>query len=224
MTVNIGDIWGLGRHRLGCLDNGDLNAWGRLIDGTPIDAVITDPPYGINFDTDGSGRPEGKKGRKYEPVYGDNVAFDPSPWLLYKQIVLFGSNYYPEKLPPGGALIWDKRYLSGASYMADAEIAYFNGGQGCYIYTLTSQGGYFPDAGRFHPTQKPIGLMAWCMSKAKAGKVVIDPYSGSGSTLMACEYTDRVCLASEIEVSYVQQTLTRFWKATGKKPILLDRL
>jgi hypothetical protein len=77
----------------------------------PVDLVLTDPPYGMNLDTDYSGfNGWGGKGKEWDRVIGDDAPFDPSPWLAFPNAVLWGANFYASKLPDNGAwLVFNKR-------------------------------------------------------------------------------------------------------------------
>jgi site-specific DNA-methyltransferase (adenine-specific) len=204
-------------HRLLIGDNSDAGDVQRLLAGGIIDAVISDPPYGIAYDTD-TRRFRG--GKKYRPIANDDRAFDPSPYLDYPAVVLWGANCYSQRLPMGTWLVWDKRFASGTSggLLSDAEVAWMKTGHGVYIHAITSQGFVRPEPVQ-HPTQKPVALMAWCFEKCKAGPTIFDPYAGSGTTLVASEQTGRVCYGLEIDPGYAAVILQRL-KDLGLAPTL----
>lgn len=221
--TKLGDLYQLGRHRLLCGDSAATTDLDRLLSGEPVDAVISDPPYGINWDTDytrftgGVADTRKNSGR----IANDSEEFDPLPWLIYDSVVLFGANYFAKNLPVGTWLIWDKRFKNGEAFLSDAEMAWMKGGTGVYIQSITSQGFVRPEKIN-HPTQKPVDLMVWCMEKAKAGNVVLEPYAGSGTTLLACEKTNRKCFAVEIEPKYCDVIVARFERYSGQKAELID--
>ena len=179
-----------------------------------VDACITDPPYGMDWDTDSTrftgGQHKRGEGREdWGAIAEDSEPFDPSPWLQFPIVVMFGANHYGARLPVGTTLVWIKKadHLFG-TFLSDAEIAWMKGGHGTYCYRKQ-----FPPPSRMaengggevaHPTQKPIGLMAWCMERAKvpAGAVVLDPYMGSGTTGVACHQTQRAFIGIEREPKY----------------------
>lgn len=216
-----GNIFQLGDHRLMCGDSfKDIDA---LTEGAKIEAVISDPPYGIDWDTDYTrftgGVSPGRKNRT--KIANDAVPFDPKPWIAFKAVVLFGANFFAADLPAGTWLCWDKRFANGTAFLADGELAWMKGGKGVYIHSITSQGFVRPEKTQ-HPTQKPIALMEWCMEKSKAGLSVLDPFGGSGSTLIACEKTARKCYMMELDSTYCDVIIERWEKYTGQKAKLLN--
>lgn len=175
-----------------------------------VDLVLTDPPYGINWNTDYT-RFSGERGvnQKYPAVHGDKEEFDPTPWLAY-QCILFGANCYSSKLPRGSWLVWDKRFKNGEAFLADAEIAFWSKGYGVYIYSQTWQGSNkMGETERFHPTQKPVGLMRWCIEKVGKAETILDPFMGSGTTLVACKQLHRRGIGIEIEEKYCEIAVKR---------------
>lgn len=173
-----------------------------------VDAVVTDPPYGINWDTNlarfTGKRKHGGLGRNYDAfIRGDDAPFDPSPWLKYDNVVLWGYHHFSARLPSGSVLVWIKRFDSAfGSFLSDAELAWMKGGYGVYCKRDMSLLGETND--RAHPTQKPVSLMEWCMDKAKVpiGAIVLDPFMGSGTTGVACVRTGRRFIGIEIDPTY----------------------
>lgn len=196
---------------------------------SPVDAVISDPPYGMANDCDYTRFTMGPNGhgkassRFYESVIGDDQPFDPSPWLDYERVVMFGSNHFAARLPVGTTLVWIKRFDGGfGSFLSDAEVAWMKGGHGVYCHRDTSLFGETNK--RAHPTQKPIGLMAWCMERAKVPDdgLVLDPFAGSCTTAIACIRTNRRCIAIERERKYWEIGIERC-KAEYARTVLFDR-
>ena len=182
---------------------GDCLELMKAIPDGAVDAVITDPPYGIAFDTDyrrfttGFNVPR----KNHPPVFGDDSPFDPVPWLQFPRVILWGANHYSEKLPMGSWLIWDKRFSNGSAFLADGEAAWMNHGSGVYICSVTSQGCIRPEAIQ-HPTQKPVEVMAWCIEKAGMPETLLDPFAGSGTTGVAAAKLGRHYLLFEISEEY----------------------
>ena len=183
----------------------------------PVDLVLTDPPYGMDYDVD-SGRFTGGNscggGRSYHPggkapgrfkgrVINDDKPFDPAPFLDYPAVIMWGFHHFASRLPVGTTLVWIKRYDDAfGSFLSDADIAWMKGGHGVYCKRdLTLQG---ESRFRSHPTQKPVGIMAWCIEKSNATGLILDPFMGSGTTLVAAKELGRRCIGIEIEEKYCE--------------------
>ena len=177
-----------------------------------VDLVLTDPPYGIDFDTDYTRFTTGfgVERKNHKKISGDKIPFDPLFLLgLGKTIISFGANCYSNKLPIGSWLIWDKRFENGKAFLADAEAAWMNKGYGIYIYSETSQGFIRPQKIQ-HPTQKPEGLMKWCIIKDCSNpQTILDPFMGSGTTLRAAKDLNRKCIGIELEEKYCEIAVER---------------
>ena len=115
-------------------------------------------------------------------IAGDNAPFDPTPWLNYPAVVLFGANHYASRLPDSPAwLVWDKR--NGGCDFADCELAWTN--YGCAVRKIEHLWNGMLREGkeqRYHPTQKPLKVMTWCISLCKKAETILDPFMGSAST------------------------------------------
>ena len=193
-----------------------------------VDAVITDPPYGMNWNTDTtrfsggsqSNRKRGDGRNDYAPIHNDADPFDPLPWVRFERCVLFGSNHFGERLQVGTTLVWIKKdeHLWG-SFLSDAETAWMKGGHGVYLKRIPwSPPARAIDSGGdpcrpvgIHPTQKPVALMAWCMDMAKVpqGALILDPFMGSGTTLIAAIRTGRRAIGIEIDPTHYRTAVER---------------
>ena len=173
-----------------------------------VDAVITDPPYGINY------QPDWKKWdgtqSMYKPIHGDDKPFDPTPFLDYETVVMFGANHYSDKLPIGGWIIWDKTMGKHDAKQSHPELAWCNK-SGIAIFRVLHNGVINADSiignnePRFHPTQKPISLMKMIIEKyTNEGDTIFDPFMGSGSTGIACVQTGRNFIGIEIDPDYFE--------------------
>lgn len=221
VVVKRGDLWICRDHRIVCGDCTNEEDFALATNGNTPSSVVTDPPYGIGFNTDYK-RFTGMHPRtKHRPVANDDRPFDPSSWMDYESVVLWGGNCFSNRLPLGTWLIWDKRHKDGAAMLSDCEIAWMKGGHGAYIFAETSQGFVRPEPVQ-HPTQKPISVMAWSITKSKAGKRILDPYLGSGTTVIAAEHLHRACCGIEINEGYVQIALLRWQKLTGGDAVRHD--
>jgi site-specific DNA-methyltransferase (adenine-specific) len=172
-----------------------------------VDLVLTDPPYGISHPCDFNKRGRGKLAKciNYADVIGDNETFDPAHLLaLGVPIVLWGANYYANKLPSkSGWLIWDKKRPEQLD-QATAELAWTSFVKGARVFRYLWNG--MIRAGHddlCHPTQKPVALMKWCLSlKWTPVGTVCDPYAGSGSTLIAAKELGSKFIGIEISEEY----------------------
>jgi DNA modification methylase len=172
------------------------------LDTSRIAAVVTDPPYGMKWDTDSTRFSGGRskenrylhQGRSdWGAIESDDEPFDPSPWLGFPKVVLWGANHYAARLPVGTTLVWLKKGDNHfGTFLSDAEIGWQKGGHGVYAFRKNfppscriQEGGIRGKAA--HPTQKPVGLMRWCIARLKLppGSTILDPYMGSGTTGVA---------------------------------------
>ena len=174
-----------------------------------VDALITDPPYGIGFQKGACGRgvQEGRRVVK-DRVIGDDVPFDPSPLLGFDNVLTWGADHYAERLPHGRWLAWDK--LAGMDSwdsFSDVEFAWHSKRGAARIFNMKWKGIACAKVGenkgtRYHATQKPIALMRWCIEQAGDPELVLDPYMGSGTTGVACMNLGRKFIGIEIEPKY----------------------
>jgi len=226
----LGDLWLLGNHRVLCGDSTDQATVEKLMGGKKADMVFTDPPYGMNLDTDYSKMPSTKaEGNKtHKAVIGDDQPFNfqPFAWIDCKEQIWFGANYYAKTLPDEGSwLVWDKRVEEKFDKMFGSgfEIAWSKTPhkQKIYRHNNTLFGGDSEARGKEHPTQKPTKLLVEMMDDmVKDSKSVLDLFLGSGSTLIACEQTDRTCYGLELDPHYVDVICKRWQTLTGQMPIL----
>lgn len=247
-----GDIYQLGRHRLMCGDSTDVNAIDRLMDGVKTDMVFTDPPYGMNLDTDYSGmknhldfaKEKGfTGGKKYKQGKVDEFCpemIDAVFTIDADEMFLWGADYFAEFLPnknDGSWIVWDKRangngdinadYLSDKMYGSCFELCWSKKKHKRDIARVKWAGVFGTeqefDHKRYHPTQKPIKLAGWFLQRySKAGDNVVDLFGGSGSTLVACEQLGRNAYLMELDPRYVDVIIERWEKFTGEKAVLLN--
>ncbi|MBZ9659830.1 hypothetical protein LB523_12310 [Mesorhizobium sp. ESP-6-4] len=204
-----------------------------------IDAVVTDNPYGMGYDTDSTRfsskdqtlykRPIGA-GRSDRAIHGDNQPFDPSTWLTFPEVILWGANHFSQRLPIGSTLVWLKKKPERyGTFLSDAEIGWQSGGYGVYAFhapdsnarrRLEFTGSTLAPA-TAHPTQKPIALMQWCVERTK-GKTILDPYMGSGTTGVACVKLGRKFIGIEIDEGYFDIACKRISNATERPSLLLE--
>ena len=183
-----------------------------LPDGS-VDAVITDPPYGINY-VNGAARAGAHTGgyeaanRNTAPIHGDDKPFDPSPWLGFPTVLMFGANKFARRLPEGGRwLAWNKLGDKEPwDTFADVEFAWHSAGGADKIFSHLWKGLCQKGSGvrRDHPTQKPVALMRWCIQQCKLpeGTTILDPFMGSGTTGVAALQMGCKFIGCEIEPKY----------------------
>jgi site-specific DNA-methyltransferase (adenine-specific) len=198
-----------------------------------VDALISDPPYGMGYFHGGNvkggtetlqgGNPKTARAKAYAGagamIIGDDKPFDPTPWLQYPSVILWGGNHFSDKLPKNPKwLIWDKIVVPetyGKFSFADCEMAWTNQKGTARIYKQLWQGcrrsGESNAEGKLHPNQKPIMLMQWCMEQAKVpeGATVLDPYMGSGSTIIAAIRTGRKAIGIEKDPEHFKNAVER---------------
>jgi DNA modification methylase len=225
----LGDVWILGKHRLMCGDSTSIDAIEKLTEKQSIDMVFTDPPYGVAVVKDGMvGADFGvaKKGN-YKPIIGDETtdtaieAYNACVSIGAKKIVLWGGNYFSNKLPPSSCwLVWDKRGDSGiVNTFADCELAWTNMTSPARVHKQLWNGMIREGEKdkRVHPTQKPVALCEWGITNyTDKDASILDLFLGSGSTLMACEKTNRKCFGMEMSPDYCDVIVKRWQDFTGK--------
>lgn len=220
----LGEIYQLGRHRVMCGDSTDFGALTHLLDGKEIDLVFTDPPYGIDVvknDKVGADFGIAKKGN-YSKVIADDTTdtaenFYNTTKEIAERFIIWGGNYFTKFLPFSDTwLIWDKRGDSGIkNTFADGEMAWVSFHNQVRIYTQLWNGMIREGEKekRVHPTQKPINTLASIITDfTNDNELVYDGFLGSGSTLMACEQTDRTCYGMELDPKYVDVIRKRYAK------------
>lgn len=211
-----GQLWEIGSHRLLCGDSTDEVDVGRLLDGEEPDMVFADPPYGISHS--GKGVTGSAQGNDFGEIVGDeDVTVAVRSFALVRDLypnaclVFWGANYYCSALPDRyGWIVWDKQ-REGDTF-SGAELAFVNRGVRLDVFRHTWHGmvkGSEHGQARVHPTQKPTALAEWCFENYGEPSVVLDPFGGSGSTIVAAENQGRTCYAMEIDPAYCAVILER---------------
>lgn len=222
----LGDIWLLGNHRLMCGDSTSIDAVDRLMDGQKADAVFTDPPYGIGLDKEGQ---KLGKSQSYGAVLNDHSgqtakdAFNLVSSMGIQEVYFWGANHYSSCLPDSSCwIVWDKQGGKSVTY-ADCELCYTNIDKPVRMFTHIWDG-FRRDSEkgekRVHANQKPVGLFIDIWEKFNTGKVILDMFGGSGSTLLAAEKTARKCYMIELDGRYVDVIIKRWQEYTGKQAVL----
>lgn len=233
--VQPGELWQLGRHRLLCGDSTVKVDVDRLLQGERTSMVLTDPPYGIDLETDYTAINIGSKmvgnsvkRHTYAPVAGDDQPFDAS--AVYgldgvKEQFWFGADYYAQSLGEteheGSWLVWDKRKPSqDEGFGSGFELIWSKQRHKRILLRFEwfgfLSGGDREAINRQHPTQKPSTLYADIMQRwGNEGDIVYDPFAGSGPTVIAAERTNRKARVVELSPHYCDVILTRWESETG---------
>ena len=250
--AKLGDIYQLGRHFLMCGDSTSEEDVAKLMNGVKADMVFTDPPYGMNLDTDFSGmqnhldfaKEKGfTGGKKYEQGIVDDFnpkMIDLIMQLDVKETFLWGADYFAELLPnknDGSWIVWDKRangnddieedYSSDKMYGSCFELCWSKNKHKRDIARVKWAGVFGTeqefDHKRYHPTQKPIKLCEWFIKRySDDSNSILDLFGGSGSTLIACEQLNRKCYMMELDPHYIDVIIQRWENFTGQKAVKLN--
>ena len=229
-----GDVWTLGRHRLVCGDSTKEETYSVLMDGAKANLVITDPPYNVNY--------EGSAGKiKNDNMANDKfyefllaafknmesvMASDASIYVFHADTE--GLNFRRAFADAGfylsGCCIWKKQslVLGRSPYQWQHEPVLYgwkkNGKHQWYTGRKETTIWEFdkPKKNGDHPTMKPIPLLAYpIQNSSMANSVVLDPFGGSGSTLIACEQTDRICRTIELDEKFCDVIVNRYIEQVG---------
>jgi DNA modification methylase len=209
-----GDIWQLGEHRLMCGDATSIDDVEKLMDGQKADMVFTDPPYGIDVEkmTLGTGQKAFARQEGWDSERPDiNNIF-----LFADYFCIWGGNYFSDVLPTTNDwLCWHKKN-DGLSF-SEFELAWTNFGKNTRLISH-----HWGGEKKLHPTMKPIAVCEWAIGQVDNIKTVLDLFGGSGSTLIACEQTNRKCYIMELDEHYVSVIIERWQKLTNKQALRLN--
>lgn len=233
--VEPGDLWTVGRHRLMCGDATNASDVETLMGGKQANLVLTDPPYNVAFEST-SGLSIKNDKQSGQAFYDFLLAsFQNMAQVLEKggSAYVFhadteGLNFRKAFIDAGfklsGCCIWvkDSLVLGRSPYQWQHEPVLFGwrpGGKHSW-YADRKQTTVWnfakPRRNSDHPTSKPLDLLAYPISNStQANAIVLDTFAGSGSTLMACEATDRTCYAMELDPKYASVILRRYADHTG---------
>ena len=176
-----------------------------------IDLVLTDPPYGINII--GGSKPFGSIGgsklvevNKYSPIVNDDKKIDFTDlFRVSENQIIFGGNYFSFPISKGW-IVWDKKTKNDWNdNFSDGELIWTSFEKPLrifrYLYMGCMQEG--KEEKRCHPTQKPVKLMEWIINNySDENDIILDPFAGSGSTLVACKQLNRRYIGIDISVEY----------------------
>ncbi|SDD88838.1 site-specific DNA-methyltransferase [Ruegeria marina] len=235
-----GDLWVLGSHRLLCGDATDAAAVTRLLNGVRPHLMVTDPPYGVDYDPDWRNRAGAAQTKRTGKVLNDHRADWREAWALFPGDVayvwhgaLHAATVAESLLATGfdirSQVIWakDRHVLSRGHYHWQHEPCWYAvRGKGHWSgdrrqSTLWSIPNRDQDATTVHGTQKPVECMRRPMlNNASPGQAVYEPFSGSGTTIIAGESCGRHVCALELDAAYVDVAVRRWEAFTGKTATL----
>ena len=233
--VKPGDIWTVGRHRLVCGDATSADDVAKLMNGKRANLVVTDPPYGVSFKS-ASGLTIQNDSMKNDEFYqfllasfknmADNLEPGGSAYVFHADTE--GLNFRRAFIDAGfhlaGCCIWAKNslVLGRSDYQWQHEPVLYgflkNGKHNWYSdRKQTTLWNYDkPSRNANHPTSKPLDLLGYPIgNSSQENGIIIDTFGGSGSTLMACEQTNRICYTMELDEKYASVILRRYVEDTG---------
>jgi hypothetical protein len=212
--AKLGQVWQLGRHRVMCGDATDSASRAKLIAGSTIDAVVTDPPYGIgagNWKKLGKGKTNTNAGNWDNAVPEISFLLDLAPIQI-----IWGGNYFTDVLPPTNDwLCWHKK--NDGRTFSEFELAWTNLGKQARLLSH-----HWSGEAKEHITMKPSPVMDWCLEFLPDTCTVLDVFAGSGSTLLAAERSNKTCFALELSPKYVDVIIARWEKLTGLTAELVE--
>lgn len=174
-----------------------------------VDAVVSDPPYGLGEMLAGGSKGEWSKLFQQAPEWDRQVVSDLVPMLngAGRDLIVWGGNYYP--FPPvRGWLLWDKMQEHSSAH---AEMAWTN--LDIPVRTFRYARAQLATEGKEHPTQKPLPLMAWCLGFLPKAQTILDPFAGSGTTGVACVRLGKAFIGIEREPAYFDVMVRRIEEA-----------
>lgn len=236
----LGDIWNLGRHRVTCGDSTDVEAVSALLGDLKPQLMVTDPPYGVDYDPAWRHRRGLNMTRRRNKVRNDEQADWSSAWVLFPGDIAYvwhGALHaatVAESLTRCGftiraQIVWAKERLvigRGDYHWQHEPCWYAVRKRGQWTgdrkqTTLWSISSRHQDAETPHSTQKPVECMRRpILNNSNPGQAIYEPFLGSGTTLIAAETTGRACLGIELEPLYVDVALRRWQAFTGEKATL----
>ena len=236
-----GNIWQLGRHRLMCGDSTDKATVEILMDGKKANLVVTDPPYNVNYEgTAGKIKNDNMDNDSFYRFLFDSftnmeyaMADDASIYVFHSDTE--GLNFRKAFADAGfylsGCCIWKKPslVLGRSPYQWQHEPCLFgwkkSGKHQWYAGRKETTIWEFdkPKKNSDHPTMKPIALISYPIKNSSMSNcIVLDPFGGSGSTLIACEQLDRICYTMELDPKYCDVIIKRWETLTGNRAVLLN--
>lgn len=248
-TIKKGDLYVLGDHKLLCGDSTKESDWQKLLGEEKADMLFTDPPYNVDYSekVEALNKADGGK-RNTTPVQNDAMNTEEwhsfcNNWIQAAKKHVEGDIYVWTRSGPDGlrlqiqlieenvhwssTIVWKKnvQVLSRSNYHHKYEPCFYGwiGNKSSYLGNKQNTDVWEfdkPTKSKLHPTMKPIELCTEAIKNSSTPtKIVMDAFGGSGSTLIACEQTDRQCRMIEIDPVYCQIIIDRWEALTGKKAV-----
>jgi len=221
----LGEVYELGRHRLMCGDATKIEDVTKLMNGQKADMILVDPPYGIAYkESKNWAKPTYKK----RPIIGDDKPFDytTTAWPKCDTWCIWGANYFCHTIPnfyDGNFIVWAKAHsdIENKTFGSSFELAWMYPSHKQTIWYVRRINMGKEEHG-LHVTQKPIEVCVRAMKyhSLPENKLVIDLFGGSGSTLIACEQTNRTCYMMELDPKYcdvIRKRYTNFIDSNKKQ-------
>jgi DNA modification methylase len=240
-VTNVGEVWCAGNHRVACGNATDPKAVANLLGGEVPHLMVTDPPYGVDYDPDWRHRAGVNKSSRRSKIANDKQADWELAWTLFPGSIAYvwhgalHASTVAESLIRQGftiraQIIWAKERLvigRGDYHWAHEPAFYAVRGKGHWtgdrkqttLWTIPSGN---QDAKTQHSTQKPVECMRRPMqNNSGPGQSIYDPFLGSGTTLIAAETIERTCFGMELEPRFVDVAVRRWQAFTGRDATLL---
>ncbi|MBU5455273.1 DNA modification methylase [Clostridium sp. USBA 49] len=229
-----GDLWLLGRHRLICGDSTKAETYEKLMDGKKANLVVTDPPYGVCYDgSQGTIKNDNLKDDEFYKFLLDafknmenNMADDASIYVFHADTKghIFRNAFQDANFYLSGVCQWVKQslVLGRSPYQWKHEPCLFGwkkkGRHNWYAGRKETTVWEFdkPSKSKLHSTMKPVALIAYPIKNSSLTNcIILEPFSGSGTTMVACEQTDRICYAIELDEKFVDVAVKRYIEQAG---------
>jgi len=199
----LGKVYQLGRHRLMCGDATKIKDVGKLMDGKKADMIFTDPPYGMDYSGRGKETSNKMMNDDLDPTDLYNIGSHIKERYIWGRV----ENYKHLLIEPRDTIIWKKNNFGmGRGYRGQYECCFYYGdfnGSDSDVWEISKDTNYK------HPTQKPVALAVRAIKNSNP-KIVLDYFGGSGSTLIACEQTNRICYMMELDPKYCDVIRNRY--------------
>ena len=188
-----------------------------------VDAVVTDPPYGIDYGKQGSFQASHGWRDRREHLTWDTKRPQGSTFTTLRCMsdvqIFWGGNYFADVLPPTMKwLVWDKGQTDFS--LADVELAWTSEQKAARRILYPRSLALRDD--KKHPTQKPLEVMKWCLTQIPGAQTVLDPFMGSGTTGVACAKMGRKFIGIEIEPKYFDIACNRIEKAYAQPDMFIE--